>query len=56
KDLPACLRKEALPISVAALRQEHTVKLKHRWTKRWRQSPRSRHFGAIDKSAPSTKF
>ncbi|KZP16424.1 hypothetical protein FIBSPDRAFT_912289 [Athelia psychrophila] len=56
KDLPACLRKEALPISVAALRQEHTAKLKRRWTKRWRRSPRSRHFGTIDKSAPSTKF
>ncbi|KZP08133.1 hypothetical protein FIBSPDRAFT_761911, partial [Athelia psychrophila] len=56
KDLPACLRKKALPASVAVLRQEYSAKLKRKWTKRWRKSPRSRNFGAIDKSAPLTKF
>ncbi|KZP07935.1 hypothetical protein FIBSPDRAFT_762171, partial [Athelia psychrophila] len=55
KDLPVCLRK-VLPFSVAALRQENTAKLKRTWTKRWRKSPRNRHFGATDKSTPSTKF
>ncbi|KZP09544.1 hypothetical protein FIBSPDRAFT_759802, partial [Athelia psychrophila] len=55
KDLPVCLRK-VLPFSVAALRQENTAKLKRTWTKRWRKSPQNRHFGATDKSTPSTKF
>ncbi|KZP07091.1 hypothetical protein FIBSPDRAFT_763388 [Athelia psychrophila] len=40
KDLPVCLRKKVLPASVAALRQEYAAKLKRKWTKCWRKSPR----------------
>ncbi|KZP31418.1 hypothetical protein FIBSPDRAFT_944955 [Athelia psychrophila] len=55
-DLPTCLKRKALPASVAALRQEWSAKLKQRWRKRWCKSLRSRHFGVIDKSAPSAQY
>ncbi|KAF7970993.1 hypothetical protein HWV62_22243 [Athelia sp. TMB] len=56
EDLPACLRRKKLPFSVAALRQEHQDQLKRTWRKRWRKSPRCRRFGAVDNTAPSTKY
>ena len=55
KYLPAMLRKR-LPLSISALRQSHLDKIKKRWKRRWKSSPREDILKAIDNSAPSKKY
>ena len=53
--LPPLLRKK-LPLSISALRQENSVKLKKRWSRRWKSSERKNLLRSIDSSAPSKKY
>ena len=55
KYLPKFLRKP-LPLSVSALRQSNMTKIKKRWERRWKSSPREDILKSIDNSAPSKKY
>ena len=52
--LPLLLRKK-LSLSISALRQENSVKLKKRWSRWWKSSERENLLRSIDNSAPSKK-
>lgn len=56
KDLPKFLRRQPLPASISALRQDFNEKLQKRWSRRWKKSPRYRKHHAIDNSSPSKKW
>jgi ribonuclease HI len=55
KLLPPLLRK-CLPISISAIRQENTAKLKKRWERKWKTSAREALLKTIDNTAPSKKY
>ena len=55
KSLPALLRKR-LPLSLSALWQSHSDKLKKRWRCRWKSSERKNLLRTIDNSTPSKKY
>ena len=55
KSLPALLRKH-LPLSLSALRQSHSDKLKKRWRRRWKSSERENLLRIINNSTPSKKY
>ena len=45
-----------LPLSISALRQSFSDKLKNRWRRRWKGSDRENILRTIDNSAPSKKY
>ena len=55
-DLPVYLRHKPLPLSVSALRQEHTTLLQKNWKRRWKTSPGYSSLHVIDQSLPSKKY
>jgi hypothetical protein len=55
KSLPNFLRK-GLPLSISALWQSHSNKLKKQWECRWKLSPREKLLKSINSSAPSKKY
>ncbi|KAF5383227.1 hypothetical protein D9615_004786 [Tricholomella constricta] len=54
--LPKYLRKERLPTSVSALKQQHNSALKNRWQERWGKSPRFRKYQKYKDSFPFAGF
>ncbi|KIJ98006.1 hypothetical protein K443DRAFT_104689, partial [Laccaria amethystina LaAM-08-1] len=55
EELPPILRKR-LPLSAAAVKQEHAEGLKVRWMEDWKASPRYARFQHIDPAFPFNKF
>ena len=55
KYLPKFLRKP-LPLSISALQQNNISKIKKKWERRWKSSPREDVLKAIDNTAPSKKY
>jgi len=53
--LPPILRKP-LPTSITAARQTHLTRIRKRWKRRWKLSPRYAYTSRIDKSLPSNKY
>ena len=53
--LPPLLHKK-LPLSISALRQKNSKKLKKRWQRRWKSSERENSLRSIDNSVPSKKY
>ena len=45
-----------LPLSISALRQENSDRLKRRWHRRWKNLERENLLRTIDNSAPSKKY
>ena len=55
KSLPKFLRKRLL-LSISALWQSHSIKLKKQWEHRWKLSRREKLLKSIDSSAPSKQY
>ena len=55
EELPPILQK-CLPLSAAAVKQEHTEAQKERWKEEWKVSPRYARFQHMDKAFPFNKF
>jgi ribonuclease HI len=53
KDLPTFLRKNPLPTSVSAKKQQHTAILRSRWNKEWLKSKRFHYIRKYNQTLPS---